>query len=204
MAKLTVTTFVTLDGVMQAPGGRQEDTSGGFTHGGWVAPHVDEAFGEFVGEVFGRADAFLLGRGTYQIFAGWWPKVTDPGDPIAAALNKLPKHVASRTLQRVDWAGSTLLRDVAGEVPGLKARYARELQVHGSPGLVQTLLQEDLIDELNLLVFPVTLGGGGKRLFGAGTVPTAFELLGSRTTGKGVVISTYRRAGLPTFADVGA
>jgi hypothetical protein len=126
-----------------------------------------------------------------------------PRGSIAAALNKLPKHVAARTLQRVDWAGSTLLRDVAGEVPGLKARYARELQVPAARGRPDPAAG-DLIDELNLLVFPVTLGGGGKRLFGAGTVPTAFELLGSRTTGKGVVISTYRRAGLPTFADVGA
>ncbi|HEY3444825.1 MAG TPA: dihydrofolate reductase family protein [Myxococcales bacterium] len=203
MAKLTMTTFLTLDGVMQAPGGRQEDTSGGFTHGGWLVPHVDEQFGAFMSEVFGRADAFLLGRGTWQIFAGWWPKVTDPADPVATALNRLPKHVASRTLDRADWSGSTFVRDVAGEVPQIKERYARELQVHGSPGLAQTLLQEDLLDELNLLVFPVALGGGGKRLFGSGTVPTAFELMASRTTGKGVVISTYRRSGLPSYGTVG-
>ncbi|MGC4121919.1 MAG: dihydrofolate reductase family protein [Myxococcales bacterium] len=203
MAKLTMTSFVTLDGVMQAPGGRQEDTSGGFTHGGWVAPFVDEKFGAFVGQVFARADAFLLGRGTYQIFAGWWPKVTDPGDPIAAALNRLPKHVASRTLESVEWSGSVLLREVAQEVPRLKQRYGRELQVHGSPGLAQTLLQEDLLDELNLLVFPVALGGRGKRLFGSGTVPTAFELIGSQVTGKGVVVSTYRRAGLPSYGTIG-
>ena len=201
MSRLTMTSFVSLDGVMQGPGGPDEDRSGGFASGGWVAPYVSEKFGEFIVEVFAKADAFLLGRGTWQIFASYWPKVTDPADPIAAALNKLPKYVATRTLDRVDWAGSTIVRDVAAELPRLTAKHAG-LQVHGSPGLAPTLLREGLLDELNLLTFPVILGGG-KRLFGTGTVPTAFELVQSRTSDKGVILATYRRSGKPTFGTIG-
>jgi dihydrofolate reductase len=202
MAKLTMTAFVTLDGVMQAPGGQQEDTSGGFRHGGWVMPYVDQAFGEFMAGVFQRPEAFLLGRGTYQIFAGHWPRVTDPNDLVATKLNTLPKYVASRTLDRADWKGSTLVRDVAVEVAQLKARLGGgELQVHGSPGLAQTLLQHELIDELYLLTFPILLGAG-KRLFGTGTVPTAFQLIASQATSTGVVISSLRRSGRPTYQDV--
>lgn len=203
MGKLTVTSFVSLDGVMQAPGGPAEDPSGGFSHGGWGIPHFDEALGAFMVEVFGRAGAFLLGRGTWQIFASHWPKVTDPADPIAGPLNRLQKHVASRTLQRADWAGSGLVRDVLGEVPRLKASAPGELQVHGSPGLLQTLLGAGVVDELNLITFPVVLGGG-KRLFGGGAAPAAFELTGSRTTARGVVAATYRRAGLPPHGDATA
>jgi dihydrofolate reductase len=200
--KLTMTTFLTLDGVMQAPGGPDEDRSGSFEHGGWLAPYFDEQGGQFMSEVFTRAGAFLLGRGTYQIFASWWPKVTDPADTIAAALNKLPKYVASRTLNRVDWSGSSLIRDVEGEVARLKQQPGGELQVHGSPGLGQTLLQKGLLDELNLIVFPLILGTG-KRLFGSGTVPTAFELVSTRTTPSGVIMSTYRRKGRPSYGTVG-
>ncbi len=200
--KLTMTTFLTLDGVMQAPGGPDEDRSGSFEHGGWVAPYFDEQAGQLMDEVFTRPGAFLLGRGTYQIFASYWPKVTDPAHTIAAALNKLPKYVASKTLDRVDWSGSTLIRDVEGEVARLKQQPGGELQVHGSPGLAQTLLQKGLVDELNLIVFPIILGAG-KRLFGSGTVPTAFELVSSRTTPSGVIFSTYRRKGRPTYATVG-
>src|SRR5262245_11917214 len=109
MAKLTITTFITLDGVMQAPGGREEDTSGGFTHGGWLVPHFDDDTGAFIGDIFSRVDAFLLGRGTYQIFSGYWPKVTDPADPVAGALNTLPKHVVSRTLDKADWKNSAVV-----------------------------------------------------------------------------------------------
>lgn len=203
MATLTVTTFVTLDGVMQAPGGPDEDRDGGFEHGGWVMPYFDEEGGRFMAEVFATADAFLLGRRTWEIFAGYWPKVTDPADPIAGPLNRLPKHVASRTLERVSWQGSSLVRDAASEVAALKARYARELQVHGSGGLVQTLLAHDLVDTLRLLVFPVALGTG-KRLFGKGTAPAAFALAGSRTTPAGVAVHTYRRAGKPAYGTVGA
>lgn len=202
MALLTMTSFVSLDGVMQGPGGPEEDTSGGFTTGGWVVPFIDDRFGEFITGVFSRPGAFLLGRGTWQIFAGWWPKVTDPADPVAGALNRLPKYVATRTLDRVDWAGSVIVRDVVEEVPRLKQATPGELQVHGSPGLAQTLHREGLVDELNLLVFPVALGRG-KRLFGDGTVPTAFELVESQATTTGVLIARYRRKGAPTFGTVG-
>ena len=136
MGQLTMTAFVTLDGVMQAPGGPDEDRSGGFAHGGWLVPHVDEDMGRIITAIFARADAFLLGRGTYQIFASWWPKVTDPKDPVASALNRLPKHVASTTLKSVDWQGASLVRgEVVPAVADLKRRYPREIQVHGSPGL---------------------------------------------------------------------
>lgn len=196
MGKLTVITHVSLDGVMQAPGGPPEDTSGGFPYGGWTVPHVDEDGRKFIVEVFQRADAFLLGRGTYQIFAGHWPRFTDPKDVIATKLNTLPKHVASRSLTKVEWNNSTLVRDVVREVGELKHRYPRELQVWGSAGLLQTLLSEELIDELNLLTFPVVLGTG-KRLFGSGTKPAGMVTTGSRTTGSGVLIATYRREGQP-------
>jgi dihydrofolate reductase len=200
MCKLTLTTFVTLDGVMQAPGAPREDRSGAFLHGGWVIPLADAQFGQFMVEVFSRAGAFLLGRGTYEIFASHWPRVTDPGDPIAAALNRLPKYVASRTLDSLAWRGSTLIRDVPTEVARLKRLDGAELQVHGSPGLAQTLLEHELIDELNVLQFPLVLGRG-KRLFGAGAIPTAFELLATRTTSKGVHISTYRPSGRPSYGS---
>ena len=197
MSKLTVTTFVTLDGVMQAPGAPEEDRSGGFEHGGWLPPYADADFGAFMTEVFERVDAFLLGRGTYGIFAGHWPRVTDPNDPIASRLNALPKHVVSKTLARADWNHSTIVRDL-GEVPGIKRGYERELQVHGSAGLVQSLIAHDLVDELNVITFPVILGKG-KRLFEGGALPTAFDLVRSRITGKGVVIGTYRRVGRPAY-----
>lgn len=204
MAKLVVTSFVTLDGIMQAPGGSREDRSGGFLHGGWVMPLADEGFGAFMTEVFDRAGAFLLGRGTYDIFAAFWPRVTTPGDPIASRLNGLPKYVASRTLSRADWAGTTIVRDVPAEVARLKAGDLQgELQVHGSSGLVQTLLAHELVDELHLLQFPLVLGSG-KRLFGDGTIPTAFALAASRTTAKGVFIATYRPTGRPTLGEATA
>ncbi len=197
MATLSITSFVTLDGVVQAPGGPREDPSGGFTHGGWFFPYFEEQdLGGFITRVFERATAFLLGRGTYQIFASHWPRVPDAGDPVASKLNTLPKYVASRTLERVDWRPSTLVRDVPREVERLKAQLAGELQVHGSPGLVQTLLQAELVDELNLVLCPITLGRG-KRLFAEGTVPAAFELVGASPTSTGVVVATYRRQGKP-------
>ncbi len=200
MGKLTITTFLTLDGVMQAPGGPQEDTSGSFAHGGWSFPYADGDFGRFIMDVFTRADAFLLGRRTYELFAGYWPKVTDPKDPVAGALNKLPKYVASRTLARADWNPTTVIRDVVKDVARLKQQYQRELQVHGSAGLAQTLIANDLVDGYNLLFYPVVLGSG-KRLFASGAVPAALTLTGSRTTGKGVVINTYERAGKPTYGS---
>jgi dihydrofolate reductase len=195
MAELTITTFLSLDGVMQAPGGPGEDPSGGFSYGGWLVPHADAAMGEFMDEVFEKAGSFLLGRATYQIFAAHWPRVRDAEDPVAAALNTLPKHVASTTLTELHWNNSRLLRgDLSAEVSRLKSEPGKEIQVHGSAGLAQTLLAEDLIDEFRLLVFPVVLGTG-KRLFGPGARPGALKLIDARTTSTGVTISTYRRAG---------
>ncbi|MFE4693953.1 dihydrofolate reductase family protein [Streptomyces sp. NPDC056749] len=200
MAKLTLTTFVSLDGVMQGPGGPDEDTTGGFEYGGWTVPFADEGMGAFVSEVFDRSGAYLLGRRTYDIFSSYWPLVTDPQDPIAARLNTLPKHVVSRTLTDPEWENTTVVAgDVPAEVARLKERTAEgELQIHGSGTLAQSLLAHDLIDEVNLIVHPVYLGGG-RRLFADGGQPTAFELTGARTTGSGIAIHTYRPAGRARF-----
>jgi dihydrofolate reductase len=202
MAKLTLSTFVSLDGVMQAPGGTEEDTSGGFACGGWQVPFADEDMGTFVVEVFDRAGAFLLGRRTYEIFAGYWPRVTDPQDPIATRLNTLPKHVVSTTLTDPDWENTTVVSgDVTAEVARLKERTAEgELQIHGSGTLAQALLAHGLVDEINLLVHPVYLGSG-RRLFAEGGPPTAYELTAARTTGSGIAIQTYRPAGPARFGD---
>lgn len=194
MAELTITTFLTLDGVMQAPGGPTEDTSGNFTHGGWVFPYFDTDMGEIMTGIFENVDAFLLGRGTYDIFSAYFPKVTDEKDGIANSLNALPKYIASRSVQALTWHNSKPVRDVVPEVKALKARYKREVQVHGSAGLAQTLIENDLIDEYRLLVFPVTVGSG-KRLFGSGTGPAAMSLVNTRVTSSGVVLQVYRRAG---------
>jgi dihydrofolate reductase len=201
--KLTVTTFQTLDGVMQAPGGPLEDPSGGFEHGGWLVPLADAEMGAFMDETLAGAEAFLLGRFTYQTFAGHWPKVDPAGNPIAAQLNALPKHVASRTLRDEDleWTGSRLLGDdVPARVAELKASPGGELQVHGSAGLVQTLLRNDLVDELRLLTFPVVLGTG-KRLFGDGAAPAAMRLTESRITSAGTIIAVYAFAGRPSYGS---
>jgi dihydrofolate reductase len=202
MSKLVATTFVTLDGVYQAPGGPDEDRSGGFEQGGWLAPHFDEAGGAFMGEVFRRAGSFLLGRKTYEIFAGYWPNVTDESNPVASALNSLPKYVASRTLEKAEWEHSTVIRDVPAQVRALKKQPGSELQVHGSGNLIQTLLEHELVDVYNLLLFPVVLGAG-KRLFREGVTPTGLRLTHSQTTEKGVVILSYERTGEPTYGTVG-
>jgi dihydrofolate reductase len=190
MRTLAVNTFMTLDGVMQAPGGPEEDPTGGFTHGGWGASYFDD---EMIGLV---ADSgpyeLLLGRGTYEIFAAHWPY--DEG-PIADQLNSTRKHVASRTLEQVDWNNSTLITgDVAEYVAELKRQDGPEIQVHGSAGLIQTLLKNDLIDEFRLWIFPVVLGSG-KRFFGNGTIPAGLELVDSKVSTTGVTINTYQRAG---------
>ena len=194
MAELTLTTFLTLDGVMQAPGGPNEDTSGNFPHGGWLVPHFDADMAKTMVEIFSKADAFLLGRTTYDIFSAYWPKVLDPNDPIAGKLNSLPKFVASRTQTNFSWNGTSPVREVTKEVVDLKRRFSREVQVHGSGGLAQTLIAGDLIDEYRLLTFPVILGTG-KRLFGVGAVPAMLTLVRSYTTSKGVIVSVYRRGG---------
>ena len=193
--RLTLHTFLTLDGVMQAPGGPDEDPDGQFEHGGWSFPYGDEDFGVAMTGWFEHADAFLLGRRTYQIFAGHWPRVSDPGDPIAAKLNTLPKYVASTTLDTAGWRNSSLLGgDVAAEVAKLKERPGRELQVHGSGQLAQTLIDHDLVDEYRLLYFPVHLGSG-KKLFRDGARAAALRLSSATTTSTGVIIATYEPDG---------
>jgi dihydrofolate reductase len=193
--RLTATTFLTLDGVMQAPGGPEEDSSGGFALGGWSFPYADEDFGRIVTAWFERADAFLLGRKTYEIFAAFWPQVTEEADPVASRLNVLPKYVASRTLETVSWQGAQLLRgDVAEEVARLKEQPGRELQVHGSGDLLQTLMAHDLVDEYRLFVYPVVLGSG-RRLFREGAASRSLAFVDATTTSTGVVVATYRRGG---------
>lgn len=193
--RLTLHTFLTLDGVMQAPGGPDEDPGGGFAHGGWSHPYGDQDLGTTIVGWFTHASAFLLGHKTYEIFNGHWPKVTDPGDPIASKLNALPKYVASTTLSSVDWHNSSVLgSDVAAEVAKLKELPGDELQVHGSGGLAQTLIEHDLIDEYRLMFFPVHLGTG-KKLLRDGAKAAALRLVSSTTTSTGVIIATYEPAG---------
>ncbi|MFK0252328.1 dihydrofolate reductase family protein [Streptomyces sp. NPDC090445] len=204
MGKLTLTTFLTLDGVMQAPGGPDEDRRGGFACGGWVVPFFDDATGEFIDENFDRAGAFLLGRRTYEIFAAYWPQKTDPEDKIASRLNNLPKYVASTTLKDPEWAGTTVIdgEEMQSDIVRVKDALGegRELQVHGSGLLAQWLLARDLVDEMHLMVFPVYLGGG-QRLFPTGGLPTACELAFSRTTPNGIAIHSYRPKGRATFGS---
>ncbi|MDE1858710.1 MAG: dihydrofolate reductase [Thaumarchaeota archaeon] len=193
MRKLIVLTFVSLDGVMQAPGGPDEDTSGGFTHGGWVAGYWDEALGGVMGEQMKWPFDLLLGRKTYDLFAAYWPKAGDA--PGAKELNAARKYVVTRHPKKLEWANSVLLTgDVATEVQKLKQQDGPVLQVHGSGNLIQTLLKNDLVDELRLKIFPITLGAG-KRLFAEGTVPAGLRLLDFRASSTGVLVATYARAG---------
>ena len=201
--KLTTITNVSVDGVMQGLGGSDEDRRGGFERGGWALPlfnHDNEAMA-FLGEVYQRAEAFLFGRRTYEIFAGSWGTWEDPGDsPIWEALNTQPKYVASTTLTEPRWANTTVLPgDVAAAIGELKAKPAGELQVHGSGNLIRWLLANDLIDELNLFICPVVVGQG-TRLFPDTGPDTALELVDSRSTPKGVTIQVYRPSGRPQYA----
>jgi dihydrofolate reductase len=200
--QLTITTFLSVDGVMQGPGSPDEDRSEGFDRGGWLVPLFDEATGKFITEVFDKADAFLLGRRTYEIFAGYWPKVTDADDPVATRLNDLPKYVVSTRLRSADWHNSKIVKgDIAAEVARLKEMPGRELQVHGSGTLAQTLLENDLVDEWRLLVFPVIVGAG-RRLFPDAGVATGLRLIDSRMTDSGVAIHVYQPTGRPEFGEV--
>jgi len=202
MRKLVVGSFLTLDGVMQAPGGPNEDREGGFRHGGWLVPYFDEKFGEIMTEWTKRAGAFLLGRKTYEIFSASWPKSTDPADEIATALNTRPKFVASRMLDKVTWNNSHLLKgDVAEEVAKLKVQEGGEIQVHGSSDLLQTLLKHNLINTLRIWQFPVVVGTD-KRLFGEGTIPGSFRLVDTQQTATGAVLHVYERAGGLKYGEV--
>ena len=194
MRKLVVGTFLSIDGVMQAPGGPDEDREGGFAHGGWSVNYWDEGMGQIITESTLQAGALLLGRKTYDIFAAHWPHVGGD-DPVAAKLNSVTKYVASRSLGEVTWSNSMLLRgDVADKVAKLKDQPGGEIQVHGSGDLLQTLIEHDLVDEYRLWVFPVVLGDG-KRLFAGGAVPAALKLTDAKTSSTGVAIHTYERAG---------
>lgn len=202
MRKLMATTFVTLDGVMQAPGGADEDREGGFEHGGWAVPHFDQQLLDLMATLTGRAEALLLGRKTYESFAATWP-LAEPGDVIGDRMNGLPKYVASRMLAGVAWHNATLLTgDVARAVGELKRGEGGEIQVHGSGGLLQTLFEHDLVDEFHVLVFPVLIGSG-KRLFAEGTVPAALKLVGTTTSSTGVLASTYARDGKVEYGAMG-
>lgn len=195
MRKIIVLTFVTLDGVMQAPGGPEEDPSGGFRYGGWTVPYFDEFLGDEMSRQMGRPFDLLLGRKTYDIFAAYWPNMKTLGDPIAAGLNNATKYVVSKTVTKPGWGPSVVVGgDVVREITQLKEREGPDLQVHGSGNLIQTLLKHDLVDELWLKIFPVTLGPG-KRLFADGTIPAAFRLLECKTSPSGVIIASYQRAG---------
>ena len=192
MRRLKVSTFVTLDGVMQAPGGPDEDRSGGFTKGGWSVGYWDDRMGQVMGDFMGRPFEMLLGRRTYEIFAAYWPRSTEAG---AQALNGARKHVASRTLKNVEWNNSTLIKgDVPMYVSELKNQSGPEIQVHGSGDLIQTLLRNDLVDEFHVWTFPVVLGSG-KRLFAGGAIPAGLKVVDVTTSSTGVVIATYERAG---------
>jgi dihydrofolate reductase len=199
MGKLIVNTFTSLDGVMQAPGMPEEDREGGFDQGGWQVPYFDEESGQVMTEAITGFDALLLGRKTYEIFAGYWPYA--PADnPIAVRLNEAPKYVASRTLDAVGWNNSTLLKgDIADEVARLTEAYD-EIHTSGSGNLVQSLMKDELVDQYNVWVYPVLLGGG-KRLFGEGTIPTALRLVESRAFGNGAVLLTYEPTGKPEYGS---
>jgi dihydrofolate reductase len=200
MGELVVNMFTSLDGVLQAPGGPDEDREEGYKYGGWQAPYFDEDSGKAIGDHMAGMEALLLGRKTYEIFAGYWPN-QGAENPIAAKMNETPKYVASRTLETVGWANSELLQgDVAEAVARVKGQFGR-VDVIGSGNLVQTLLRNDLVDRLNLWVYPVLLGSG-KRLFAEGTVPTALRLVESASFPKGAVLLAYERAGKPTFGSM--
>ena len=193
MRKIVVLSFITLDGVMQAPGGPTEDTSGDFTHGGWTVPYFqeDDFLGKVMGEQMSKPSDLLLGRKTFEIFASYWPQHESdwPG------INEMTKYVVSNTLTKHEWDKTVFLKgSVADEIKELKQQDGPDLQVYGSGNLIQTLMEHDLVDEFWLKIFPVTLGNG-KRLFDKGTIPAAFTLTESKTSPSGVIIASFKRAG---------
>ncbi|WP_276357630.1 dihydrofolate reductase family protein [Cohnella caldifontis] len=200
MGKLVVHMFMTLDGVIQAPGEPDEDREGGFGYGGWQVPYIDAESGQLIAADYASVDALLFGRKTYEIFAPYW-KQAPIENPFTKLMNEKPKFVASRTLTSVDWNQAKLLEaDVITSVPSLKERYA-EIHVVGSGDLVQTLLRHELIDRMNIWQYPLLLGKG-KRFFGEGTIPTALRLVESRTFSNGTVLLRYDAAGKPSFGNM--
>lgn len=197
--KLTLTEFLSLDGVSQGPGSPDEDTSGGFTQGGWFVPHMDEMFMQQAADWLAEADGLLLGRRTYEEFAEAWPNMTDPDDLFAEKMNSVPKYVASDSLTHAEWNPSTILSgDIPAKVAELKQQPGRELQIHGSARLGQSLLAAGLIDELRLVIAPVVVGSG-RRLFLDGGAPAGLKLVSHKVTPAGVAIHTYETAGLPEY-----
>lgn len=195
MRKIIVLSFISLDGIMQAPGGPEEDTTDGFKYGGWTFYYFDDFAGKIMGEQLGHEYDLLLGRKTYDIFASYWPYQDEEKEPIAKAFNKAKKYVISATLKSPKWNNSYVISsNVVEEIKKLKERVGPELQVHGSGNMIQTLLKNNLVDELWLKTFPVTLGSG-KRLFTEGIPARSFELFSSETSPSGVIISNYRKAG---------
>ena len=205
MRKIIVQSFITLDGVMQSPGGPHEDQTGGFSYGGWAVNYFDESMMKFVGESNTKPFALLLGRRTYEIFAAHWPYVNEKhgenpkenalDDPFADALNAARKYVVSEVPLALSWNNTTtIMGNVVEEIQKLKDEDGPELQVHGSANLIQTLLEHDLVDEFRLMIFPITLGGG-KKLFADGTQPLAFKLVKSATSSTGVIMAVYEKAG---------
>jgi dihydrofolate reductase len=198
MRKVIASAFVSLDGVMQAPGGPEEDPTGGFKFGGWTMPLFDDVMGQAMGRIFSEKFDLLLGRKTYEIFAAYWPF---QDDPFGKAFTDAKKYVATRTLKDLTWANSVAIRDAATDVARLKKESGPSLLVQGSSDLVQTLLAKDLIDELTLLTFPVVLGTG-KKFFGKGTIPGNFTMVDPKISTTGVVIGNYHRAGAVKTAPV--
>jgi dihydrofolate reductase len=196
MRKIIVLSFISLDGIMQAPGGPEEDTSGGFKYGGWVTPYFDEASGKIMEKQLKPSD-YLLGRKTFDIFASYWPEHNDfwPG------INEGTKYVLSNTMKTSSWKNSVFLTSI-DEIKKIKNSEGSDLQVHGSGELVQALLKHDLVDELWLKIFPITLHSG-KRLFGEGTIPAAFALTDSNVTPSGIIVANYKRAGKVETGTIG-
>jgi len=203
MRRIVVSTFTSLDGVMQAPGGPAEDPTGDFALGGWTFPYFDEVLGAAMGEIFGRPFDLLLGRKTYDIFAAHWPYISDPNDAFAAMFNRITKYVATRFEPKLDWKNSRWLgKDTIAALKKLKAEDGPDLMVQGSSELLQTLWKERLVDELSVLTFPLVLGKG-KRLFGEGVPPFALKTVKSRAFPTGVVVTNYTPDGAVRTGDFG-